>query len=73
MYRGDRDPELAGAYIYSDYCDGRCGGFARTRERWSARGPLDVSVDGITAFGEGTDGELYVLSESEGLSKLVPG
>jgi glucose/arabinose dehydrogenase len=72
VYRGTEIPELVGAYLYSDYCNGELRWVRQEKGVVVDRGKLDVSVDGVTAFGEDTDGELYVLSESKGLSKLVP-
>jgi glucose/arabinose dehydrogenase len=63
VYRGQAIPGLQGAYLYTDFCSG---------EIWAA----DVAPDGTlrddvdtglslanpVSFGEGPDGELYVLS-----------
>jgi glucose/arabinose dehydrogenase len=73
VYRGTAIPELDGAYVYSDYCDGRLRWVRQEKGVAVAHGKLGVSVKGITSFGEDNDGELYVLSESKGVSKIVPG
>jgi len=72
VYRGRRIPALAGAYLYSDLCDGRIratpvGPGVATRE-------VDLGVDGgqVVGFGEDAAGELYVLSQSEGLLRIDP-
>jgi uncharacterized repeat protein (TIGR03806 family) len=61
VYHGTRLPELAGTYIYGDYQSGiiwglRAQGDTVTWEKEIARTPLHLS-----AFGEGADGELYLL------------
>jgi glucose/arabinose dehydrogenase len=73
VYRGTRIPNLTGAYLFTDNCDGRiralrldaAGAVALERE-------LGVSVDGPTSFGEGSDGELYVLSGNDGVFRVDP-
>ena len=74
VYRGSAVPGLVGAYVYADYC---AAGI------WSLRvGPdgtmLDEArlvddADGVASFGQGPDGELYVLQLQEGLvSRIDP-
>ncbi|MGD9695535.1 MAG: sorbosone dehydrogenase family protein [Thermoleophilia bacterium] len=65
VYRGARVPALRGRYVFGDYCSGKV---------WSMRaGPrpgamrddtsrLRVSLSQITSFGEGPDGDLYVIA-----------
>ena len=33
---------------------------------------LGVNIDAVSSFGQGPDRELYVLSQSRGIFKLVP-
>ncbi len=60
VYRGTRIPGLAGAYLYSDFCDGTVravveeGGKVRERE-------MDVALRRAVSFGEDSRGELYLL------------
>ena len=62
VYRGAAIPELSGAYLFTDYCDGRlravrAGGGAVVEEHiFAAEGTELVS------FGEDGAGEVYVLS-----------
>jgi glucose/arabinose dehydrogenase len=64
VYRGTAVPALRGRYVYADYCSGRV---------WSLRaGPrpsgvraetgLGVSLSNVTSFGQGANGELYLLA-----------
>jgi len=63
-YRGAVYPELVGQYIYGDYCSGRiwsalpAGGGA-----WTSSLILDTPYN-ISAFGEDSDGELYVVQHT---------
>jgi uncharacterized repeat protein (TIGR03806 family) len=61
VYHGTRLPELAGTYIYGDYQSGMIWGLREqgdtvTWQKEIARTPIHLS-----AFGEGADGELYLL------------
>ncbi len=73
VYRGAALPELRGSYIYGDLCDCRlravrveAGNIVQDRDF----GP--VLDQGLVGFGEGADGELYVLSLPDGVFKIVP-
>ena len=73
VYRGSAIPDLRGAYVFSDNCNGKIralrlgadGSVALVRD-------LGVSVVGVTSFGEGADGELYVLTTANGITRLAP-
>lgn len=68
VYHGDAIPKLKGAFIYADM-QGKIWALSKN-------GPvkLDISAYGTTvsSFGEGPDGELYLLSLQGGLKKIVP-
>jgi len=73
VYRGAAIPELAGAYVFGDYCNGTV---------WSLRresGQVDVAKlvagpRGLSSFGEDAAGELYLCDHSGGrVLRLVPG
>jgi glucose/arabinose dehydrogenase len=59
VYRGTSQPKLVGAYFLADFCSGRIytmphdGSSLWMRRDWSAN---------ITSFGEGEDGELYLVT-----------
>ena len=62
VYRGAAIPELSGAYLFTDYCDGRlravrAGGGAVVEER-----VFDAQGTELVSFGEDGAGEVYVLS-----------
>jgi hypothetical protein len=69
VYRGSAIPQLAGAYLFMDmvgpmFALGAGGEVVR----------VNVEIGGLqTSFGEGPDGELYVLTLRNGAFKLGPG
>ena len=46
--------------------------WARRQGDQLTRGSLHVSADSIASFGEDNDGELYVLSQSDGVFRIDP-
>ncbi len=72
VYRGTAIPELAGSYLYGDYCSGQVWRLSGDAEAPAAE-PLLEAGSGITAFGEGHDRELYVIGPSNGIFPLLPG
>jgi hypothetical protein len=70
VYRGQAIPRLRGAYVFMDmtgpvWAMGAGGSPGVVR--------LDVEFGGVqTSFGEGPDGELYVLTQQNGLFRLDP-
>ena len=74
VYRGSAIPDLAGTYFYGDYCGGwvrsfrYAGGSAQEATQWSSLAPGGE----LTSFGEDAAGELYVLSSSGGVYRIVP-
>ncbi len=65
VYRGSRQPGLRGIYVFGDYCAGTI--FTIPAGTTSAT-PLAVASSGlqISSFGEGEDGEIYVVDLSGG-------
>ncbi|MBK5222313.1 MAG: PQQ-dependent sugar dehydrogenase [Acidimicrobiia bacterium] len=72
--RGDALPGLRGAYLYSDYCDPTIRAVLQRDGELVEERSLDVEVPGgsVVSFGEGPDGELYVLSLSGGIYRIDP-
>ncbi len=74
VYRGAAIPEIAGQYFYSDYCAGflasmsGSAGAGFTTRTWSV-----PNVGNVTSFGEDSAGELYVLSASGTVYRIVRG
>jgi glucose/arabinose dehydrogenase len=70
VYRGRAIPALRGWYLYTDFCEGT---LRALRIRASGRvrhEDLGVHLDDVSSFGEDADGELYLLSQSEGVFRL---
>ncbi|MEM7285559.1 MAG: PQQ-dependent sugar dehydrogenase [Actinomycetota bacterium] len=76
VYRGSAIPELFGQYVFGDYCTSRLWGFASSQSQ-GALGRYDISGgslpgESLASFGEGPDGELYVLSFDSTLYRVDP-
>jgi hypothetical protein len=75
VYRGLAIPELAGTYLYADYCSGRFGSLKI--EGGELAGAAEVTgelnpdgIEDITSFGTDNAGELYVLARPGTLLRL---
>ncbi len=74
VYRGNAIPALQGLYFFGDYCQGwvrsirYAGGQATELTDWPTLRP----GGSVLSFGEDAAGELYVLSSSGGVFKLIP-
>ena len=73
IYRGAAIPELVGMYVFADYCRGRVMAL-----ELDASGTvvdvhrLGVQINLIQAIEADADGELYLLTQEQGVHKLVP-
>jgi glucose/arabinose dehydrogenase len=72
VYRGTNIPALRGAYVYSDYCDSTIRALVERGGAVADRRDLGAKASSVTAFGEDGDGELYVLSQGDGLQRVDP-
>jgi glucose/arabinose dehydrogenase len=72
VYRGSKIPALAGAYVYTDYCDSALRALTEQGGKLTGQRDLRVKANQVTAFGQGHDGELYVLSQGDGLQRIDP-
>ena len=70
VYRQKAVPNLAGAYLYADYCVGGIRAIAATGEA-KARLLIDEPV-GVVGFGLDADGEVLVLDLGGALYRLEP-
>lgn len=76
VYRGTAIPELAGRYFYSDYCRGFIKSIVATAAASSVVEQRDWNITGagqVVSFGRDGAGELYVVSASGRIYKLVRG
>jgi glucose/arabinose dehydrogenase len=75
VYRGRAVPVLRGRYLYADFCTGKVWSMRagpRPRDVREITGSLGRSLSGVTSFGEGPTGELYVIG-SGSLYRFVHG
>jgi glucose/arabinose dehydrogenase len=73
VYRGAAIPGLQGFYVYGDFLTGRFFAFD-TRVPNAPVQNLSVPAAMVSAFGQGRDGEIYVVSfGTPSIQKIVPG
>jgi glucose/arabinose dehydrogenase len=72
VYRGRAIPDLTGAYVFADYCTGKVQGLTEVGGAVTTERFLDVNAANIASFGEDGAGELYVLSDTDGLFRVDP-
>ena len=70
VYRGREIPALRGWYVFTDYCDGRLHALRLRGDGSVQRVRLDAAVDSPTSFGQDERGELYVLSQRDGVYRM---
>jgi len=74
VYRGSAIPALRGSYFYGDFCARfvrsfrLVNGMATEQASWPALNP----GGNITSFGEDAAGELYIMTSSGSLFRIVP-
>ncbi len=74
VYRGTALPQLQGIYVFGDYCSKTVWGLVSSEEQ-GVLGVIDLLTlsAGVSSFGQGPDGELYVLSLADNtVSRLDP-
>jgi glucose/arabinose dehydrogenase len=69
VYRGSI-PEWNGIYLYGDYCTGMIWGLLQIDGGWQNQLLFDLDVT-ITSFGQDEAGELYLLSDTGEIFRLV--
>jgi len=72
VYRGARIPDLVGAYVYSDYCNGAIRALRVDGTTVVVARDLGISERQISSFGEDAAGELYVVSQQDGIFRIDP-
>ncbi len=72
VYRGTAVPQLAGHYVYADYCAGWIRSFKWTNGAVSNPTEWQTSAHGnILSFGEDSAGEMYILSANGRVYKII--
>ncbi|CUS05743.1 conserved exported protein of unknown function [Candidatus Promineifilum breve] len=62
VYRGTRYPALIGRYFMTDYCSGNLRSLTREGGEWVVTLHDALAPFGAVSFGQGNDGELYVVN-----------
>jgi glucose/arabinose dehydrogenase len=72
VYRGTAVPEMAGLYLFADYCSGRVWGLIpEASDVWTRLGPAETGLR-ISSFGEDATGELYLVDIEGAVYRIGP-
>ena len=73
VYRGEELPDLAGVYLFADFCFGKIWGLGKDASgAWARSEPVETGLN-ISSFGEDADGNLYVTAFDGGVYRIVAG
>jgi glucose/arabinose dehydrogenase len=72
VYRGRRIPGLVGAYVFVDDCAGHVRALRVRDGEVTVERDLGVRLRSVSSFGQDANGELYLLSQSDGIQRLDP-
>jgi glucose/arabinose dehydrogenase len=72
VYRGERIPDLRGAYLFGDYCLPGLHALTLDNGKVTLQRELGVDVASLVSIEEDGDGEVYLLSLDGGISRLDP-
>jgi glucose/arabinose dehydrogenase len=70
VYRGSASPKIAGKYVYADFASGRIWSLVQSGSELVNTLEIDTA-ESISSFGEGADGELYVVALGGKVSRLA--
>jgi hypothetical protein len=70
VYRGERQPELRGIYLFGDYCSGRIFTLQVDEGTVTPKVVLESGLS-ITAFGVDSAGEVYVADIGGSIHRIV--
>ena len=73
VYRGAAIPDLTGAYLFADVCSGPIRALVQRDGEVVLERDLGIQADQVSSFGQDTAGELYVLSLTGTIFKVVAG
>jgi glucose/arabinose dehydrogenase len=73
VYRGATIPTLQGIYLFTDYCEGSLRALVPDGKGASTVKKVGVALgkNDVASFGEGADGELYVLGLDSGTLRRI--
>ncbi|MSQ42550.1 MAG: hypothetical protein EXR65_05920 [Dehalococcoidia bacterium] len=69
VYRGTRVPEIAGAYLYGDFCTGEVWAVSADRPESPVR--IASSVPNLASIAVDAAGEVYLLAFGQPLRQIV--
>lgn len=72
VYRGAAIPELAGSYVFSDYCDGTVRTLKIEDGEVTEEGDLGVDAGQVVSLVQDGDGELYLLDLAGAITRIQP-
>lgn len=68
VYHGTRIPRLAGVYVFGDFISGRIWTLVQNSQgQWMRTELSNSAANDLSSFGQGRDGELYVVRYSSGV------
>ncbi len=73
VYRGKAIPQLAGRYLFGDYCAGTIWSLKLVNGKATDIRTEVVRVPSLSSFAEGPGGELYLMSDNGPLYRLAGG
>ena len=73
VYRGDAIPTLRGRYLFGDLCTRTLYTLRAIDDTWYVGELVGQVPPGTVSFGQDRDGEVYLLSLSDGAIRIVPG
>ena len=73
VYRGKKVPDLVGSYLFGDLCNPSIRALSiDDNGSVTLQRDLGVEATALTSFGEGNDGEIYVLTLTGGVFRVDP-
>lgn len=72
VYRGSAIAGLKGAYLFSDYCEGRLRALSIEDGQVTAAGDLGVEGGRVVSFAQDATGELYMLALDGAVYRIDP-
>jgi glucose/arabinose dehydrogenase len=72
VYRGSAIPQLQGAYVFSDYCEGTLRALEVADGELTGETDLGVDAGAVVSFVQGPDRELYVLDLTGPVYRIDP-
>jgi len=72
VYRGTRIPDLVGSYVFSDYCNPAIRAIRVENGQATVVRDLGIAAQMVSAFGQDNNGELYVVSQNQGVFRIDP-